>query len=177
MKKNMSSERARWWITALVLAALVLAGARLERHLHHHVLRTGDRLLPLQVSSLYGTPYTLQPRQRPMIINVFATWCTPCREETPGFAATAQRLRGRGIDVFAIDQQESPQAVSAFVQEFGLRYPVYIDTSGITHDLLGARMIPTTIFVNAAGVIVWEHAGPLTPAQLLAAVGETGGNG
>ena len=145
----------------------------MDRHLHHHVLHAGDHLAPLQVSSLYGQPYTLHTGSRPAVINVFATWCTPCRDETPGFAATAGTLRQRGIDVYAIDQQESTQAVSQFAQQFALPYPVYIDSTGITHDLLGARVIPTTILVNSAGVIVWEHAGPLTPAELLAAIAQT----
>ena len=173
----MSPVRARWWLAAIVLIAVVLAGARIERHYHHHVLRAGDRLLPLQLSSLYGQSYTYDVHGRATVINVFASWCTPCREETPGFAASAAKLRARGIDVVGIDQEESAQAVARFAQEFALPYPVYIDQSGITHDLLGARVIPTTIFVNRAGVIVWEHAGPLTPAQLLAALSETESNG
>lgn len=167
----------RWWVAGAALAAVLLAGARLERHWHHHVLHAGDRLTPLHVSSLYGQPYTLKAGSRPAVINVFATWCTPCRDETPGFAATASTLHARGIDVFAIDQQESAQAVSRFAQEFALPYPVYIDSTGITHDLLGARVIPTTILVNRSGVIVWEHAGPLTPAELLAAIAQTDING
>ena len=175
--KYMGPIRARRWLAGLAIIAVVLAGAWAERHLRHHVLHTGDRLLPLQLSSLYGGGYTLDVHSRPTIINVFASWCTPCREETPGFAASAQKLRARGIDVVGIDQQESAQAVARFAQEFALPYPVYIDTSGITHDLLGARVIPTTIFVNANGVIVWEHAGPLTAAQLLAALSQQDDNG
>jgi thiol-disulfide isomerase/thioredoxin len=172
----MTAIRLRWWVAALALVALAAAGARVERHFHHHVLRTGDRLEPLRVSSLYGASYTLPPPQRPTVINIFATWCMPCREETPGFAAAASGLRARGIGLVAIDQEESAAAVAAFAKEFGLTYPVYIDTSGITHDLLGARVIPTTILVNRSGVIVWEHAGPITSAELLAAISQTESN-
>jgi thiol-disulfide isomerase/thioredoxin len=157
------------WLAGVALVALALVGARAVRHMHHHVLHTGDRLVPIQLSSLYGAPYTLERSRRPTIINVFATWCTPCREETPGFAAAAAGLRARGFDIVGIDQQESAAAVSAFAREFALPYPVYIDTSGITHDLLGARVIPTTIVVNADGVIVWEHAGPLQHDDFLRA--------
>lgn len=169
----MITARARWWLAGAVLVALVLGAARLERHFHHHVLHTGDRMLPISLSSLYGGAQTFAPAQRPTVINVFATWCTPCREETPGFASTAKTLAERGIDVVAIDQEESADAVLRFSKEFGLTYPVYIDTTGVTHDLLGARVIPTTILVDRKGVIVWEHAGPLTPAQLLAAISQT----
>lgn len=170
----MNSPRVRLWLAALALIVLVPAGLRIERHFHHqHVLRTGDRLVPLQVSSLYGTAFTLVPAQRPTVVNVFATWCTPCREETPGFAAAAKGLRARGIDVVAIDQEESAAAVTRFAHDFNLTYPVYIDTSGVTHDVLGARVIPTTILVNSRGIIVWEHAGPITQRDLLSAIAQT----
>jgi cytochrome c biogenesis protein CcmG/thiol:disulfide interchange protein DsbE len=169
----MKPVRARWWLIGVSLIAVALAGARVERHFHHHVLHAGDRLTPIEVSSLYGAPYTLSPGHRPTIINVFATWCTPCREETPGFASAAESLRARGFDVVGIDQEESAAAVSAFAQQFALTYPVYIDASGVTHDLLGARVIPMTILVNKDGVIVWEHAGPLTLKELLAAIAQT----
>lgn len=169
----MDIARARWWLAGVALAAFAVGGARVERHFHHHVLHTGDRLLPIAVSSLYGGSYTFAPAQRPTVINVFATWCTPCREETPGFAASAKMLEQRGIDIVAIDQEESPQAVVRFAKQFALPYPVYIDTTGVTHDLLGARVIPTTILVNPQGVIVWEHSGPLTQAELLAAISQT----
>lgn len=177
MTKSMSPARVRWWLAGVALVAVVLVGARVERHFHHHVLRTGDRLVPLQVSSIYGAPYTLVPAQRPTVVNVFATWCTPCREETPGFASAAKGLRARGIDVVGIDQEESAGAVSLFARRFALPYPVYIDTTGITHDLLGARVIPTTILVDSRGVIVWEHSGPLTQQQLLGAIAQTESNG
>jgi thiol-disulfide isomerase/thioredoxin len=172
----MTAKRARWWVAGLAPALVVLAGARVERHFRHHVLHTGDRLVPVRLSSLYGASYTLESIERPTLINVFATWCTPCREETPGFAAVAGALRARGIRVVAIDQEESAPSVWQFVKQFALPYPVYIDTSGVTHDVLGARVIPTTILVNRSGVIVWEHAGPLTQAELLGAISQTESN-
>lgn len=170
----MSTARARWWLAGAAVAAVALGGARIERHFHHHLLRTGDRLVAFDVASLSGAQYTLSPARRTTIINVFATWCPPCREETPGFAAAARRLQDTGVRVVAIDQQESPSAVARFAKQFALPYPVYIDTDGVTHDLLGARVIPTTIIVNSDGIIVWEHAGPLTPAQLLAGMSQSG---
>ena len=170
----MSTARARRWPAGVALLAAALGAAVVAPHLHHHLLRTGDRLVAFRVDSVSGGEYTVAPGARPTIINVFATWCPPCREETPGFAATARRLQARGIRVVAIDQRESAPAVARFAKAFALPYPVYIDTTGVTHDLLGARVIPTTIIVNSKGVIVWEHAGPLTPDQLLAAVSRSG---
>ncbi len=57
--------------------------------------------------------------------------------------------------------------VQAFARAFHLAYPLYVDLSGITHTVLGARMIPTTLYVDATGVIRWEHPGPISMEELL----------
>lgn len=83
----------------------------------------------------------------------------------PDLALAAERLRERGVEVIGIDQSESGPAVARFVKEFGVRFPVYIDTTGITHRVLGARFIPTTIYVDRDGRIRWIRPGPLTARE------------
>ncbi len=164
----MRYKRAHWWIAGAVLLALVPLGVRIEHHLGHHgPLRTGDRLTPLSLASIDGSTAILAPAGRPQVINVFATWCTPCRSEMPAFALMAARFQRRGIDVVGIDQEESASQVTRFAREFALPYRVYIDRDGVTHTVLGARMIPTTIYVDGRGVIRWQHAGPLTQQDML----------
>lgn len=163
----MTIANARTAIAAgAALAALFCGGISVAQHLHHHLLRAGDRMVPFAVSSLDGAGVTLSPPGRAQIINVFATWCPPCRAETPAFAALATQLKTKGIDIVGIDQQEGAAQVSRFVQDFHLTYPVYIDQGSVTHDLLGARVIPTTIYVDARGIIRWEHSGPLSAQDL-----------
>jgi hypothetical protein len=84
----------------------------------------------------------------------------------PAFARTAEVLRAGGVAVIAIDQEEAANTVAAFAREFNLPFPVYIDTRNVTQNILGARMIPTTIFVDGNGVIRWEHPGPMTRHDL-----------
>lgn len=150
---------------SLAIAALLvaLAAAALLRHHnnHPHALQVGDRLVPLSFSSLSGDAVTVAPAGRPQIINVFATWCPPCRYETPQFAALAHDLIAHGISVIGVDQQESATAVTRFRDEFSLPYPVYIDDDNITHAVLGARMIPETVSVGSDGRIRWIREGPL----------------
>lgn len=158
--------RARWWIAAAAIVALV-PGVRVWHHFFpQETLRPGDRLIPIALSSLSGNAYTLSPEGRPQIIHVFATWCGPCRDEMPAFARTARDLRDAGVGVVAIDQQENAATVATFAREFHLTFPVFIDTSNVTHSVLGARLIPTTIFVDRNGIIRWEHPGPMTPHDL-----------
>lgn len=142
---------------------VVLAAAAI---VHHHfakpqILKTGDRLVPIAVTSLKGTSATLLPAGRPQLLNVFATWCPPCRAEMPAFTKLAAQMQLRGIDVVGIDQQESVEAVAAFARDFTVPYPVYVDETNVTHDVLGARVIPTTILIDSRGIIRWERSGPL----------------
>jgi thiol-disulfide isomerase/thioredoxin len=148
------------------LAALFFGGTSLAQHLHRHELKAGDRLASFGVRSLDGAGVTLRPSGGAQLINIFATWCPPCRAEAPAFAALAAELKTKGIAVVGIDQQEGAAQVERFLQDFHVTYPVYIDSGTVTHDLLGARVIPMTIYVDASGIIRWEHSGPLTAEDL-----------
>ncbi len=84
----------------------------------------------------------------------------------PRSPATARTLRRRGVQVVGIDQQEDVAQVTSFAREFSLEYPIYIDRNQLTHNIWAAHMIPFTIYVDPAGVVRWEHAGPLSPGDL-----------
>jgi thiol-disulfide isomerase/thioredoxin len=158
----MGFSQARWWVAGAALTLLVLLGTRYEHHRHRHLLHTGDALVPVTVTAMDGSATRLGPTGRAQVINVFATWCSPCREEMPAFATLARRLQRHGIRVMGIDQQEGATRVAQFAREFAVSYPIYIDRNGMTHDVLGARMIPFTIYIDARGIIRWQHAGPMS---------------
>lgn len=159
-----------WWAALAVALAAVFVLAFGIRVIHHfsapHALQPGDRLVPLALTSLEGSPVTVTPSGKAEFINVFATWCSPCRMETPDIVHLAKVLSARGVQFVGIDQQESGAQVQRFRDEFGVRYPVYIDETNLTHVVLGARMIPETVFVDADGVIRWMHEGPLDAADV-----------
>lgn len=134
---------------------------------HPRLLHAGDRLSAIQLTSLNGAGYRLAPSGHPQLINIFATWCGPCRDEMPDLTAAAQQLTARGVQVIGIDQDESGAQVTRFAREFGITFPLYIDSDGITHAALGARLIPTTIYVDTDGRIKWIHPGPLSHRDLL----------
>lgn len=158
--------RARWWIAAAVLVALA-PGARVYHHFFPPApLHAGDRLTPVALSSVTGAPFTLARTGHPTLINIFATWCGPCRMETPDLAQAAERLRARGVEVIGVDQEESATRVESFAREFGVKYPIYIDSNGALRRMFGARFIPTTIYMDGNGRIRWVHPGPLTGAEL-----------
>jgi len=108
-----------------------------------------------------------------MLINVFTSWCPSCNEEMPALSHAAPALARDGIDVVGIDQAESSEQVQRFVQAYDVHYPVYIDADSSTRKLLGARIIPTTLFVDRRGIVRLVHVGPLDVASFLTLARDT----
>jgi thiol-disulfide isomerase/thioredoxin len=159
---------------ALVIAALLfIALAALAHHFRPiarpQPLQSGEAIGRLSFTRLDGSSVALEPRVgHALLVNVFATWCPPCRSETPALADAAPRLERAGVDVVGIDQAESSSQVERFADEYGLRYPLYIDDTNATKVSLDARIIPTTVLVDRQGVVRVIHVGPLDASEFLA---------
>jgi thiol-disulfide isomerase/thioredoxin len=108
-------------------------------------------------------------RGHPVIITFWGTWCPPCREEFPALVAAQRQHRDAGLVVIGVnqrDQELSTRAVQEFVNELGVDFPVALDGRGQTRRRFRLVGLPTTIFVDAAGVMRLVHPGPITRAEL-----------
>jgi thiol-disulfide isomerase/thioredoxin len=105
-------------------------------------------------------------RGKPVIINFWATWCAPCRDEMPLIQQAAARYASSGLTVLAIDVQEGEALVQPFVEEFGLTFPVLLDKTGEVVSRYRVRGIPTTVFVDREGIIRSVYLGPMDEAIL-----------
>lgn len=100
----------------------------------------------------------------PTLVNVFASWCIPCRDEHP----LLETLKAdTGIRMFGINHSDAPENARAFLAELGNPY----DAIGVDRDRRvsidwGVYGVPETFLVNADGVIVYKHVGPLTPGAI-----------
>lgn len=95
---------------------------------------------------------------RPMIVNVFASWCAPCRAEHPQLMA----LKSRGIAVVGVAYKDEPVATRAFLDELGDPFAmVLVDREGRAGLDLGVSGVPETFAVDAMGRVVAKHSGPL----------------
>ena len=161
-------------VIAAIAAIAALALLRGHLHLHRtHAAVPGDRFPALSVTTIDGSPTQLAPNTGVTVYNVFATWCPPCRAESPAFAEASRRLEARGVRVVGIDQGDPPASVRAFVAQYDLRYDVYIDDGHLTDALLGARVIPETI-ITRAGILEAVYVGPLDTSALDALVRSIG---
>jgi len=101
-----------------------------------------------------------------LVINVWADWCDPCREEQPQLVRLADRYEDDGVRFLGINYQDDRHAARAWVQEFGVPYPSLFDPSGRSAADLGFPFLPDTYVVDRGGTIRWAVFGA-TDAQEL----------
>lgn len=127
-------------------------------------------LLGLSLPDTKGREQPLaQFKGKVLVVNFWATWCVPCREEMPEFVRAQHELGSRGVQFvgIAIDQ---PDKIDAFAAELQLNYPTLvggygaIELSKVMGNRLGA--LPFTVIVNRAGTVAHTQLGPLKEAQL-----------
>ena len=134
----------------------------------------GSEVADFSLKQLDGTTLTLADlRGRPVLINFWATWCPPCREEMPLLERTAQTYGGRLV-VVGVDYGEDAQTVAAFVQSLGIHFPIALDSNGEVAGRYFVRSYPASFFVDADGILRAQHLGALT-ADLMVTYLETVG--
>lgn len=131
-----------------------------------HAFDEGTRLPELALRDIHGVPVALEDYVgKPLVINLWATWCPPCRREMP-VLAQAQRNE-TDLTFLFVNQGEGERVIGEFLasQELGLQN-VLLDTGGQLGQKIGSAALPTTIFYDAEGRQVSSHLGELSRASL-----------
>ena len=163
------------------LLVAVVGVAALAAGVYFGLLRTPDMegqdgatLLALSLPNAAGVEQSLgQWPGKVLVVNFWATWCAPCREEMPEFVRAQSEYGARGLQFvgIAVDQADK---VEQFSKEFGLNYPSLIGGYGAVElsKTLGNRLaaLPFTIVVDRQGRIAHTQLGPLKPDKLRAIV-------
>ena len=100
----------------------------------------------------------------PIVLNFWASWCEPCKEEAPLLESTWKRLHAQGKNVvfLGIDFQESTHDGSGFLQQYSISYPAGLDTDGSIASKYHVTSLPQTIFINRNGTVMARVAQQLT---------------
>lgn len=161
----------QWWVVGGVIAILVglVAAGWIVR----------DRFLPVEVGTpapnlvatdLQGQPVALEDlRGKVVLLNVWATWCPPCREEMPSMQRLAEKLGPEGLEVVAVsidaeagtrDPGGRPGGdVAAFAREYGLTFPIWRDPSGEVQQTYRTTGVPESFVIDRQGTIVKKVIG------------------
>ena len=110
-------------------------------------------------------------RGRPVIVNVWASWCAPCRTEMPLLNEAAAAYAGR-VTVLGVASKDDPDAAQAFLEDLGIDYPNVIDVSGEIRTTLGLTAFPTTYVFSREGRLVNTVRGGVTEQRLSVVIEE-----
>ena len=125
-------------------------------------VREGDRAPSYSGTLLEGGALALEElRGEPVLVNLWATWCAPCREEAPFLESLHRDWEGAGLRVvgISIDAAGATGDVRRFLEEFDVTYPVVHDPNQEVMRRFGAIGLPSTYLIDADGVVRWVRLG------------------
>ncbi|MCP3867010.1 MAG: TlpA family protein disulfide reductase [Gammaproteobacteria bacterium] len=96
---------------------------------------------------------------KPVIVNFWATWCPPCREEMPSMERAWQQLETEGIAMIGINVGENFDQVFGFTGEYDVSFPLLLDTDGKATEQWPIRGLPTTYILNPDGKVIYQAVG------------------
>ena len=133
--------------------------------------RTDTWPRPLTAALIDGRLATAELRGRPTVLNFWASWCIPCRQEAPILTASARAHAGRVVFV-GIDVQDLTGDAKAFLREFDVPYVSVRDGSERTYRVYGLTGVPETYYLDTAGRIIAHTPGAITRASLEAGISQ-----
>lgn len=121
----------------------------------------------LNLQDLSGASVSLEKyRGSVVLVNLWATWCPPCREEMPTLQAFYEKYKDDGFVLIAIDQEETQEIVQPFVNEFGLTFPVWLDLEYEAQRKFNTMNLPSSYVIDREGVVRLMWIGGISKRNL-----------
>jgi peroxiredoxin len=127
---------------------------------------------PVAGGGVFADAQAALPAPHLVIVDLFATWCPPCQQETPVLRSLAATYRERGLQVIGISVGELSSTVAEYAERYRLGYPVLVDVNSTLFRAAGAGGIPTKLVLDADGRVLRVLTGPLTRESAAALVEE-----
>ncbi|MBV8150986.1 MAG: TlpA family protein disulfide reductase [Candidatus Eremiobacteraeota bacterium] len=133
-------------------------------------LKAGERAPAFKIPGVDGKAISLQRfRGKPIYLNFFATWCAPCREETPGIVKLFDHYKKRGLEVIAIDFHEDKDHAGDWHDQYKIPYPVGLGDNKMT-DEYGVIALPVHVFIDRKGIVRGYRLGEMSIPEIEAGI-------
>lgn len=149
---------ACWWVVVVVLAC------KGDDDGTARPPEIGKPAPDYRAVSLTGDSVSLAgARGRVVLLNVWATWCHPCREEIPILQVLHERYASGGLELVgvSVDARGEEDTIREFAKDFGMTYPLWLDPDERVQSTFLAIGVPATFLIDRAGVLRWRHVGPV----------------
>jgi thiol-disulfide isomerase/thioredoxin len=169
----------RRWLWWLLLPLAVVVVAIVAPFVHSSSIQStagpgslaGQRESIVPLSDDRGAAVSLaRYRGRVVVLNLWASWCPPCREEMPELQQFYTQNVARGVVVVGVNEGESAQRAAQFARSLGITFPIWVDEGQQYGRIYAALGLPTTILIDRTGTVVRGFDGPVTLSDLHASV-------
>lgn len=141
-------------IALLIILTSVLLISGCAGESESSVAQIGKKAPAFKLQDLDGQSVALgNLRDKPLLLNFWATWCPPCRSEMPYIQQVYDEWSDKGLVVLAINIGESSSKVKEFMQSYSLSFPILLDTTQKVTQIYNIGGIPTTFFIDEEGII------------------------
>ncbi len=155
-----------WVIATIVFTMLLIAGLGFTGFGTVSAARIGSTA-DFRLNDFSGKTVRLSDyRGRPVLVNLWASWCPPCRAEMPDLIRFYQAHQAEGLVVFAVNSADNSDAAQQFAREQAMPFPLLFDPTGSVERLFRVDGLPSTFLIDRTGTVRFVWTGQISPALL-----------
>ncbi|OYD07834.1 thiol-disulfide oxidoreductase ResA [Paludifilum halophilum] len=165
------NKQMRYWIRRILLVVMAgMVAFALYQTISGKQSKSpevGEKAPDFELKTLDGETMKLSDlRGQAVLINFWATWCEPCRDEMPAIQNVYDRYKEQGFEVVAVNIAEAPVSVRGFARQLELDFPILLDRDRKVTNQYDIGPIPSSLLIDQEGKVVRKHSGQMQEKQI-----------